>query len=57
MLVDTASNLGLTIADGAAPEQIAHQIANSTHERMVDDLQYEGRTTEHGNTTTEGSTE
>ncbi|QOI66810.1 hypothetical protein SEA_TWONLO_64 [Gordonia phage Twonlo] len=44
MLVDTAGNLGLTIADGAAPEQIAHQIANSTHERMVDDLQYEGRT-------------
>lgn len=44
MLVDTAGNIGLTIADGAAPEQIAHEIANHTHARMVDDAQYEGRT-------------
>lgn len=44
MLVDTAGNLGLTIATGASPEQLAHEIANHTHERAVDDAKYEGRT-------------
>lgn len=36
MLVDTAGNLGLTIADGAAPEQIAHQIVNRATQVLTD---------------------